>query len=185
MDFDMSKVYPWIKAVRGNKIILYPEQGRNGVEVEIGEDIPWHNFADTLGVFYVYDTGDRFAIVSGGMLPEGMTEDELYIKACENLWNDVRFRIEKATWGGYGVICGGNFEASSICSLTVLNTIAEQYKSDFYFAVPARDMMITASVDDRKQIKGFKRCIDRIMKKGEFPLSSAIFKWEYNKTGGK
>lgn len=183
MEFDLNKVYPWIKSVTVENgisyITAYAHNGTQGEKYAISENIPWHIFGEDVGVFYVFDTGESFTLTQNSMLPEGMTEDELYDTACRNLWNDVEFRIQQANYGGWGVICGGNFEASSILLLDVMNTIGEQYGGDFYFAVPARDMMVTAAADDKEQIVGLKKCIDRIMENGESPLSATIFRWEY------
>lgn len=185
MGFDMSKVYPWIKTVAddgGTKYITaFANNGQEGRRFPISEDIPWHIFGEDVGVFCVFDMGDRFTMAQYSMLPEGMTEDELYDIACRNLWNDVEFHIQQAKYGGWGVICGGNFEASSILLLNIMNTIGEQYGGDFYFAVPARDMMVTAAVDNEEQLKGLEQIIDNIMADGDSPLSRTIFKWEFKK----
>lgn len=189
MEINLNKVYPWIKSVGSdgetNFITAFAENGREGRRFPISENVPWHVFGEDVGVFYVFDTGDNFTMAQYSMLPEGMTEDELYESACLNLMRDVEFHIQQTKYGGWGVICGGNFEASSILLLNVMNTIGEQYGCDFYFAVPARDMMVTAAFGDKKQLEGLERIIDNIFTDGESPLSKTIFKWEYNKTGGK
>lgn len=183
MEFDLDNVYPWIKSVTeedgSSYITAYAQNGEQGEKHAISENIPWHIFGEDVGVFYVVDNGDRFTLVQNSMLPEGMTEDELYDTACRNLWDNVEFSIHQTNYGGWGVICGGNFEASSILLLNVMNTIGEQYGGDFYFAVPARDMMMTAAADDKEQIAGLERIIDNIMKNGESPISRTIFRWEY------
>lgn len=182
--FDMNKVYPWIKSVGSDGetqyITAFAQNGQEGRRFPIGEDFPWHVFGEDVGVFYVFDTGEQFTMAQYSMLPEGMTEDELYETACRNLWNDVEFRIQRGNYGGWGVICGGNFEASSILLMNIMNTIGEQYGGDFYFAVPARCMMVTAAVDNEEQLKGLEQIIDNIMENGDSPLSRTIFKWEYN-----
>lgn len=184
MSLDMNKVYPWIKSVTTDGetryITAYADKGKNGRRFPISEDIPWHVFGEDVGVFYVFDTGDSFTMAQFSMLPEGMTEEELYGIACRNLWNDVEFRIQQAKYGGYGVICGGNFEASSILLLNVMNTIGEKYGGDYYFAVPARDMMVTAAVDNEEQLRGLEQIIENIMNDGECPLSRTIFRWNGN-----
>lgn len=183
MEFDLKKVYPWIKSVAvedgASFITAFAEKGREGRRFPISEDIPWHVFGEDVGVFYVFDTGEQFTLAQYSMLPEGMTEDDLYETACLNLMRDVEFRIQRGKYGGWGVICGGNFEASSILLMNVMNAIGEQYGGDFYFAVPARDMMVTAKVGDEEQFKGLERIIDNIFTDGEGPLSRTIFKWEY------
>lgn len=187
MEFYPKKVYPWIKSVSSvgetSFITAFAEQGGEGRRFPISEDTPWHVFGEDVGVFYVFDTGDRFTLARYSMLPEGMTEDELYETACQNLFRDVEFRIQQAKYGGWGVICGGNFEASSILLMNVMNAIGEQYGGDFYFAVPARDMMVTAKVGDEEQLKGLERIIDNIFTNGESPLSKTIFKWGYGNGG--
>ena len=187
MTFDMNKVYPWIKSVSvedgKSYITAFAQNGKEVRKFPISGDIPWHVFGEDVGVFYVFDTGEQFTLAQKDMLPEGMTEDELYETACRNLWNDVEFHIQQGTYGGWGVICGGNFEASSILLLNIMNTIGEQYGGDFYFAVPARDMMVTAKVGDEEQLKGLEQIIDNIFADGECQLSKTIFKWEY-KNGG-
>lgn len=183
MEFDLNKVYPWIKSVGSDGatsyITSYAEQGGEGRRFPISEELPWHVFGEDVGVFYVFDMGEQFTLAQYSMLPEGMAEDELYETACRNLWNDVEFRIQRGKYGGWGVICGGNFEASSILFMDIMNTIGEQYGGDFYFAVPARDMMVTAKVGDEEQLKGLEQIIENIFTDGEYKLSKTIFKWEY------
>lgn len=134
-EYDVNNFYPWIKAYVAENgvfgVMIYEKNGKQGEFTPIGENIPWHPYADTLGVFYVHNNGDIFELVRNDMLPDGMTENALYETACQNL---------------------------------------------------LRDMMITAAENDKKQIKGLKKAIKNIMKNGEFPLSTAIFKWE-NKNG--
>lgn len=181
MSFDMNKVYPWIKSVAddgGTKYITaFADNGKEGRRFPISEDIPWHVFGGDVGVFYVFDAGDSFTMAQYSMLPEGTTEDGLYDIACRNLWNDVEFRIQQTKYGGWGVVCGGNFEASSILLLSVMNTIGEKYGGDFYFAVPARDMMVTASADNDEQFGAMEQMIDDVAENGESPLSRTIFRW--------
>lgn len=99
MEFDLNKVYPWIKSVGSDGatsyITSYAEQGGEGRRFPISEELPWHVFGEDVGVFYVFDTGEQFTLAQYSMLPEGMTEDELYETACRNLWNDVEFRIQR------------------------------------------------------------------------------------------
>ncbi len=182
-DLDLNKVYPWIKSVESGGetsfITAFAENGREGRRIPIDEDLPWHVFGEDVGVFYVFDMGDRFTMAQYSMLPEGMTEDELYETACLNLMRDVEFHIQQAKYGGWGVICGGNFEASSILLMDVMEAIGEQYGGDFYFAVPARDMMVTAAFGDKEQLEGLEKIIDNIFENGYSPLSKTIFKWEY------
>ena len=181
MSFDMNKVYPWIKSVVDDGgtqyITAYADKGKEGRRFPISGDIPWHVFGGDVGVFYVFDAGDSFTMVQYSMLPEGTTEEELYNTACRNLWSNVEFRVQQTKYGGYGVVCGGDFEAGSILLLNVMNSIGEKYGGDYYFAVPARDMMVTAAADNEEQLKGMEQVIDEIMKNGESPLSRTIFLW--------
>ena len=182
MSIDMSKVYPWIKSFSvtedggAHYITAYADNGKEGRRFPISEDIPWHVFGGDVGVFYVLDTADSFTVVQYSMLSEGVTEEELYNTACRNLWRDVEFTVQPTRYGGWGVVCGGNFEASGILMLDVMNTIGEKYGGEFYFAVPARDMMISAA-DNDEQLNAMEQMIEEIMTNGDSPLSRTIFRW--------
>lgn len=171
----LDKVYPWIKCMEG-------EPTENGlISVVYSDDkeykvsLPQHVWMADLDVLYVIDRGDHFEILQSNLLPDGIDEQLLFEIACNNLNRDIEFRAVGTNWGGLGVICGGNFEASSICLPHITEFIGEQYQKDYIMAVPARDMMITALADDEEQITGLKESVKRIMKDGDHCLSKKLF----------
>ena len=75
------------------------EEGETNIEVEM----PMIKFIGGIGIFFICDRGETFEILQKNMIPESVTEDDLYQLACENLARDISFRVEK-TWCVQGQI---------------------------------------------------------------------------------
>ncbi|MBQ6569685.1 MAG: hypothetical protein IJL87_05470 [Clostridia bacterium] len=177
---NLDKVYPYIKQVEG--------AGAGDVVTVIANDgsqarvtLPWHIWLGDLGVFYVADEGDILKMVSSEMLPDGMDETALFKLACNNLLRDIEFRLCAADWGGTGIVCGGNFEASALCCPDIWSFVARQYKEDFVVAVPARDVVIMAPVADADRMHNLKLTVDNVLSKCEHPLSAKLFYYSVEK----
>lgn len=175
-EIDLNKIYPWIKqveAVQKDTGLIHCTAG-DGTEVEVF--LPWHALMGDLGVFYVLDDdGESFEMVQTSMLPDGMEESELFHLACDNLLRDVEFQLCGTNWGGLGIVCGGNFEASSLCCPGIWNFVAQHCQEDFMVAVPARDVVIMAPVGDSDRVQNLKVTANRIFSGGDHTLSDKLF----------
>lgn len=171
-----DKLYPWIKQVdsdkKGDEFNLIANDGQ-----EATVRLPWHLWMADLGVFYVIDDSEAFAMVQSGMVPDGMTEDALFEKATENLLRDVEFQMVPTNWGGSGIVCGGNFEACAICIPGIAAFIGQQYGEDYVLAVPARDVVIMAPASDEDRIHNLKVTVRNVFESEDHPLSKHLFRY--------
>ena len=174
MAINLDKIYPWIKQVEdiqtGGIINAVAADG-----TQVAVSLPWHLWLGDLGVFYVVDEGESFQMVQTATLPEGMDEAVLFERACDNLLRDIEFRICGTNWGGAGIVCGGNFEASSLCCPGIWAFVAQQYQEDFIVAAPARDVVILAPASDPDRVHNLKVTVDQILSGGDHTLSGKLF----------
>ena len=76
--------------------------GRMGERGCSPEDTPLLSFVDGLmTVFVIQKEEEVFEILKDSMLPEGMTPEEIYRTACENLARDVEFVFSNTLFGGF------------------------------------------------------------------------------------
>lgn len=175
-NIDLKKVYPWVKQIGD----LHEDDSSihcvaiDGTEAEV--ILPCHKLMGDLGVFYVLDAGEStFEMVQSSMLPDEMEESTLFGLACDNLLRDVEFRLCGTNWGGLGIVCGGHFEAASLCCPDIWNFVAQQVQEDFLVAVPARDVVIMAPISDKDKVHNLKVSVNRILSDGDHTLSDKIF----------
>lgn len=175
-ELTFDKVYPWIKQLEGSmdgdEITFTANDGTTAKA-----QVPWHLWMADLGVFYVIDDGDRFQMLQSNMLPEGVTEDQLFEKACNNLLRDVEYRVAETNWGGNGLVCGGNFEACAICIPGIAEFLGQQYQEDFIMAVPARDVILMVPAGDDARVHNLKVTVKSIMEGGDHTLSKHLFRY--------
>lgn len=174
---ELDKVYPWIKHVdenqKDNSFNLIDENGK-----EIKTKMPWRRWKEDIGIFYVIDREDRFEIMQEEMLTSEVSEEKLFVKACENLTRDFEFKLLEAEWGGITIYCDGNFEASSFCTSRISEFIAEQYRKDYIVAIPSRDVVVTAPLDDINKINNLKWIVKEISKDDGF-ISKVLFRYNF------
>lgn len=174
MAIKLDKVYPWIKQVENIQTGgIINVAAADGTQAEVS--LPWHLWLGDLGVFYVVDEGESFQMVQAAMLPEGMDESALFERACDNLLRDIEFRICSTNWGGAGIVCGGNFEAASLCCPGIWAFVAQQYQEDFIVAAPARDVVILAPASDPNRVHNLKVTVNQILCGGDHALSNRLF----------
>ena len=180
MSINLDKVYPWIKQVENIQTGgIINAVAADGTQVDVS--LPWHLWLGDLGVFYVVDDGESFQMVQTAMLPEGMDEAALFERACDNLLRDIEFRICGTNWGGAGIVCGGNFEAASLCCPCIWAFVAQQYQEDFIVAAPARDVVILAPASDPDRVHNLKVTANQILSGGDHTLSGKLFSYSADK----
>ena len=104
-------------------------------------------------VFVIQKEEEVFEILKDSMLPEGMTPEEIYRTACENLARDVEFVFSNTLFGGFGVIADGVHEASALCLRHVWEVCTEKLQDDVVIMAPSRDLLLFAPKSDRKTVQ--------------------------------
>ena len=153
--FDLNKVFPrlkknWAKDPLNEVSLLSPHSSSpdwpaNLVMMRIMEKY--------IGLF-MQDMGKGFTYLTYNMLPEGITVEKLQEAAFQNLARDIKFQIcEMKIPGLYGVACGGDFEAESLCIWGIWKEQAARLNDDLVICAPTKDMIIFTKASDKKLVK--------------------------------
>lgn len=150
--FDEEKIYPrlrknWAKDP-SKEVSLMATNSMQGNY----KDMPMFRVFDSFIICLIQDTGSAFSYIDYDMLPEGTDVEKLRDKAFENLTRDIKFRYEESMnyKGVYGILCGGDFEAETLCCDGVWYEMAEKFGDDIMISIPTKDMVLFTVAGDRK-----------------------------------
>ena len=142
------------------------------------EDTPLLSFVDGLmTVFVIQKAEESYEILKDSMIPEGMTAEELYRTACENLARDVEFVFSNTLFGGFGVIADGIHEASALCLRHVWEVCTEKLQDDVVIMAPSRDLLLFAPKSDTKTVKSMIRFGEQGWIQSEHRLTKQIYQY--------
>jgi hypothetical protein len=171
-----DKIYPGVKV-----FFTVDDDPRNTpIQIDLkGEDEPIKKeWLGDLGILYVADMGDRFQILLKSDLPNEVTKEELHQLSVDNLNRDIEFRLHETSFGGHGLIAGGNHEAGSICLPNLWDWLVEYFNDNLIVAVPAKDLIMMVPESDKDKIANLKIFVHEIFKDGEKLLTKNIFKFD-------
>ncbi len=171
MDFDAvsDKIFPWVKRA-------IPLSGPSGREEEaLDADCIRRDFLGDLCIVFAIDREDHFELMQRSMLPPGMDEDALYALARKNLTERVAFTLTGTSYGGYGILAGGDHEAGALCLDFIWDAVASQAGEDLVIAVPAKDCLFMAVAWDAGQVEAMKAISRDIFAHGDRPLTETLF----------
>ncbi len=176
---DIEKIYPWVK------VNLNAEQD-NSIETktvlvkgeEINADLIERKLIGNLILLYVYDNGTLFEILQEKDMPEKYSENDLFEKACDNLLRDVEFTMHETSYGGYGLVAGGDHEAASLCIPEIWHEINKHFEGNLLISVPAKDMVLFIEENDEEKLLKMKELALEIYKDGERPLTNQIYLYD-------
>jgi uncharacterized protein YtpQ (UPF0354 family) len=166
-----EKIYPWIKVVFDTNEI------DTGKEILLsGEDAPIRKkWLGDLEIFYVIDQGNNFRIIQNRDIDSEITIEQLHELAVENLERDVEFRFVETSFGGHGLIAGGDHEAGSICLPHIWKWCSDQVNDDLIVGIPAKDMITMVPASNPEKIHKLKDFIRELFKDGERLLTKQLF----------
>ena len=166
---DLSKIFPIIKISQSTNSETF--------DFKNNDQLVFKELAGDLLCFYGIDKGTHFSLILNKQLPEDISLEKLDELAHENLVKGFRKKIEmhETDFGGIGLTCGGDFEASLITINGVLDIMAEELGNNLILAVPAKDFIIFVNGDDQKAIDGLKQMISEIHKDGDNLLSKKLY----------
>ena len=136
-------------------------------------------FSEYVGVFYLIDDGERFAMVGqADRKAAGISEDQLHQIGLKNLAAQMdTMKIEGK--GGLWTVTGpGHFEASLVLldSLWETGAFAGKLPNGPAVAIPARDSIIICDKGDSKNVATLRRLAGLIMDNPQpHPLSRGVF----------
>lgn len=165
-----TKIYPIIKVASSNEL---------SSEIQFkGDDQPiFKEIAGNLLCFYGVDKGNHFDLILKNQLPDNMTIEQLDVISQNNLlkYASKNTQIHKTNFGGYGLSCGNDLEASLLTLPEIWNMIQEKIGTSIVFAVPSKDLIIFVNSKKESEIEGLKKMINEVHNDGESLLSKYLF----------
>ena len=175
--FDARKVYPRVKknwAKDPAKEISLLAAGPNSNDYD--DQYVMLRFMDKFVGMFVQDLGNAFTYIRYPMLPEGMDVDELQKIAFENLARDITYRsVGSREEGVYGIVCGGNFEAESICNTSIWQDVSKMIDDDVIVCIPTKDIVLYTKANDKKLRKKILKMADEMFEKNRRETPYLIF----------
>jgi uncharacterized protein YtpQ (UPF0354 family) len=161
-----NKIYPYITA---------DISGRDGNDARaIHADCPMKELVADLMVLFAADRGDCFELLQREQIPQGMSDDELYLLAVNNLNNDIEFRFTPTDYGAYGIMAGGNLEASALCLEHIWEYCAERIGENLIVAVPNRDVVMMVGQSQSVELAEMRKRTTGTFKDGDHPLTEQL-----------
>lgn len=164
-----ATVLPWIKTAEPSP----EEKDENGAL--IAEDVLTLPFAGDLVIAFAVDTGEYFELLQRGDLPPGMDAESLLAVARKNMADQVEFNLTGTSFGGFGLLAGGEHEAAALCLDFIWDYCAQAIGKNLVIAVPARDSLFMAEADDPEQIAGLKTIAENVFLHSDVPLTRTLF----------
>ena len=133
---------------------------------------------------YLVDVGKSFHYVQRRDLRKAdMTVEQLQTVALQNLSAKVSSEGVRVVPAGryWAVLCGGNFEASLLVLDRIWDEIAELIGEEMLVALPARDLLAVAPLDDVEAAGALREFVERAWRNGcDHPLTQRL----YSRIGG-
>ena len=151
--FDPEKIYPrlrknWAKNPQEEVTLMAVNEADNY------PDMPMMRVMDSYIICLVIDAGSVYSYLTYDRIPEGTDIQKLYDKAFENLNRDIQYRYEESKEKGiYGILCGGNFEAESLCFDTTWKQLSDKFEDDLMIVAPTKDIIFFTKAGDKKRCK--------------------------------
>lgn len=172
-DFEKYKmrIYPWVKEI--------PENEKEWEKEEYScDDTPLLSFVEGLMTVFVVRNGEEsYEILKDDMIPEGVTTEEIYKMACENLARDVEFVFSNTLFGGFGIIADGIHEASALCLRYIWDVCTEKLQDDVVIMVPSRDLILFAPESDDKTVQAMLRFGDQGWRQSPYKVTRKVFQY--------
>ena len=172
MHFDdiHDRIFLWVKATVSN-----PQDNSTGLEQKTSVDLVVKEFMADLVITIAVDEDESFSLLQRKDIPDEMSDDALFALAKKNLTEQVEFNLSGTSYGGYGILAGGDHEAGALCLEFIWDAVAKQAGEDVVVAVPARDCLFMAVASDQAQVAAMIDISRDIFTQGERTLTDTLF----------
>lgn len=170
-----DKIFPLIKATLPATGSGPGDGMRDGTDAVVCADPVTMDFMADLVLTFAVDDGECFSPLQWADVPEGMDADAVYALGKKNLTEQVEFTLSGTSYGGYGILAGGDHEAAALCLPFIWDAVATQAGTDLVVAVPARDCLFMAVASDPDQVEAMKTIAKDIFENGERVLTRTLF----------
>jgi uncharacterized protein YtpQ (UPF0354 family) len=166
-------IYPWIKVwideeIPDEEIFRLPN-----------DDFPvYQSWLGDLAIFYVADMGDHYQMILKSDLPDGFTAENLHALGIKNLQENITYKIHEAEFGGYGLVCGADLEATSISLPGIWEDVGQFMGENIFVAIASRDLILFVCESEADKLANLKIFVYKYFQEGEKLLSKNIFKYD-------
>ncbi|ADE55910.1 conserved hypothetical protein [Coraliomargarita akajimensis DSM 45221] len=141
-------------------------------------------------LFYAFDKGDHFQIISNSDLAElELKKEELHELALKNL-RELNLEIKAHQGGSIMMLtAGGDYEATLALLPEVWDSIGNMVEGEILISIPARDILYVTGSKKEGGVEELQKYTNQMIENADKPLSGRIFRWagsewlEYQKTG--
>ncbi|GAA3954391.1 DUF1444 family protein [Chitinophaga oryziterrae] len=171
-EFHKDEIYPWVKVLMDDNT---SETAATELKL-VGENTPvYRKLLGDLAIFYVVDNGDNFRILLKRDLPKHLTEEALHQIAINNLEKNIKYKLHKTNFEGYGLIADGNHEAEAICLPEIWDWLSGHFDNNLIVAVPAKDLIMMVPANDTDKISNLKIAVYETFKNNQRLLTKTLF----------
>lgn len=163
---DRNSLLPWIMA-------LPPAHAESG-DPALPDDLLVKDFVADLVIALASVEDDHITLLRRRDLAESADVDELYRTAIKNMTERVEFMFTGTMYGGYGILAGGDHEATALCLDFIWDFCSREIGRDLVVAVPARDCLFMAAADDADQVEAMNTLCRDVFLHSERPLTRTL-----------
>ena len=153
-----------------------PSTGAPDIKLSHEQSPVSRRFLSDLLIFYAYDLGDQFEMVSYGELERlGLSAEDLHDVALTN-FRRLNLKIEAHRGPHVTMLtAGGNFEATLLLDDGVWDAVAGMVDGDLIASAPARDIILFCG-SAPESIAALRHCTSHSLEHSDKPLSRCFFK---------
>lgn len=146
--------------------------------VKATTDLVFDNYNEELVIIYAEDQESSIKYFSNeDFINSGFPRDSLLSESIKNL-DRILPSIERVGENGfYGLIAGGDYEASLILFESMWNKDNFQVKGDIVVAIPTRDLLIVTGSEDSAGLERMRTTVKESYEDGSYFLTTGSFIW--------
>lgn len=175
----LQDVVPVIKPID-----FFDDFSEMGLKTDKPVSFVFEKYNDQLIIAYAQNNDKGLAFLTGDDLKElNVSMDSLKKVAILNFDKALpEIKTQQDGSGLYGVIAGGNFEATLLLMPYMWNNKNSfNVKGDFIIGIPNRDILLVAGSEDAASITKMKEIIAKSYTGGDHQVSPDLFKWNGQK----
>jgi hypothetical protein len=165
----ISNVFPRFYAI-------LPPAGPADMSLSQADSPVERSFLSDLIIFYAFDLGDWFELVSNSAREKmEISEEDLHAASLKNL-RALNLEILAHRGDRYIMLtAGGNFEATLLLLPEVWESVSEMVQGNIIAVTPARDLLLFTGDSDLENLAELRRKTSQSIEKADKPLSRNFF----------
>lgn len=175
----LEDILPIIKPVD-----FFDDFSKMGLKTDKSTTFVYEKYNDQLIIAYAQNNEKGLAFLTGDDMKElNISMDSLKKAAILNLDKALPgIKIQQDGSGLYGVVAGGNFEATLVLMPYMWDSKKNfNVKGDFVIGIPNRDILLVAGSEDAASITKMKEITVKSYAGGDHQVSPDLFKWNGKK----